>query len=434
MPDSRVFLLAALALVGCYGTTTLEGDAADTAADAAESDAAPDDAGVELPDDGTLEDDSYADVPAEEVSESCLPQQAAADGPCTAELPGVRWDGAHCVPLGSGCSCVGADCAAVYETVADCVRDRRDCYPNDCEPQAVANDTCIDCDDATFLGAFWDGRACFELSGCRCRGAGCDLPFRSREECEAFHETCPAARCAATGGSWFPAQYGGCGFACGGPRDADCLVPFADCLCPEGQTFHAETGCATDPSCTERELCVATRGAWHPAAEGYCGFDCGRPGPLCEVPSDSCDCGPARNFVPGIGCRVDLTCETTWGVDLCTSTGGTWHDCSAGDPWCSCGDYHCGRPNVVDPCVSPGCDCGPGANFLEQGCVPDAGCFYGREGAECNGWGLDNSSCRPGLACCSECGVPGLPCSYCRNPCCGDEPECGADGCPPPPP
>jgi hypothetical protein len=432
MSDSRVFLFAALSLLGCYGTTTLEGDAEDTAADTAEADVAPDDSVVDVPDDGSADEDTYVDVPLEDVPFRCLPQDAAAEGPCAAELPGVKWDGTNCVPLGSGCSCAGADCGAVYETVADCVRARRDCYHNDCEPQAVADDVCLDCTASVFLGAFWDGRACFELHGCSCRGDGCFLPFRSLEECETFHETCPAAVCAATGGRWFPEEHGGCGFACGGPREADCFAPFADCLCPAGQTFHADTGCAADAECNERVLCYATRGTWHPGSECFCGFHCGVPGD-CEACLDSCDCGPARNFVAGVGCRVDATCEAEWGIDLCTSTGGTWHDCSAGDPFCSCGDYHCGRPNVTEPCVMPGCDCGAGANFGDEGCVPDAVCFFGDEGAECNGGGMDWSTCRPGLTCCSECGMmPG--CSYCRNPCCAEWPECGDGGCPPPPP
>lgn len=432
MREPRLLLLAAWSLAGCSGATTLEGDAVDTATDTTEADVAPDDAVPDVPVDVPVDGDSYVDVPPEDVPSRCLPQDARSEGPCAAELPGVLWNGTHCVPLGSGCSCAGADCAALYDTVTDCVRARRDCYHNDCEPQAVADDPCIDCTAEMFLGAFWDGRDCFELRGCGCSGDGCGLPFRSREECAVFHETCPAARCAATGGSWFPEEFGGCGFACGGPRDADCLVPFADCLCPAGRTFQADTGCVADPSCTERELCVATRGSWHPASECYCGFDCGLPG-ACDACVDSCDCGPARNFTAGIGCRVDRTCEPEWGIDLCTSTGGTWHDCSPGDPWCSCGDYHCGRPNVTDPCVSPGCDCGPGANFLEEGCVPDAECYYGVEGEECSGWGMEWSSCRPGLTCCVECGMM-MGCNYCRNPCCDDSSWCEDTGCPPPPP
>lgn len=432
MSDRRILLLAALGLLGCYGSTVLAGDTADADPDTADAEVARDDAGPEAADDGTGGDDAIGDTPLEDAPERCLPQDARPEGPCAAELPGVVWNGAGCVPLGSGCSCAGADCGRLYETVADCVRDRRACYGNDCEPQAVSDDLCLDCTAEVFLGAFWDGRACFELHGCRCEGDGCALPFRSLEECEVFHETCPAAVCAASGGRWFPEQFGGCGFACGGPRDVDCYAPFADCLCPAGQTFDADAGCAPDPGCTGRELCFATRGIWHPAAECFCGFSCGEPGD-CDACVDSCDCGPARTFVPGVGCRVDASCTPEWGVDLCTSTGGTWHDCGPGDPWCSCGDYHCGRPNVTEPCVMPGCDCGAGANFGSEGCVPDDACFFGTEGQECTGWGREASSCRPGLTCCVECGMM-LGCNYCRTPCCGDAPGCEDSGCPPPPP
>ncbi len=433
MPRCLPLASAALALLGCYGSTTLEGDAADSgaehAADAAETDAPGDEASADLP----ADTDGPSDIPREDAAGDCLPQDARPEGPCAMVLPGVRWDGSNCVPLGSGCSCEGADCGALYDTIEACVAARRHCYANDCEPQAVADDLCIDCTAEMFLGAFWDGHECFELRGCGCHGAGCDLPFRSAAECEAFHAECPAGLCRAGGGSWFPAEFGGCGFVCGGPQEALCYAPYADCLCPIGQTFRPEVGCAPDASCGARELCVATRGSWHPAAECYCGFDCGRPGD-CDACLDSCDCGPARNFVEGLGCRYDETCAAAWGADLCTSTGGTWHDCEPGDTGCSCGDYHCGRPNSLEPCFAPGCDCGGGANFdRERGCVPDAACFFGGEGEECSGWGLEGSSCRPGLACCVECGMM-IGCNYCRNPCCELNPGCEDFGCFPPPP
>lgn len=421
-----VLLLPVLWLGGCYGsTTTLEGDAPDSPADTAEAEGARDDATADVPPDDARSDDG--------IAPNCLPQDARPEGACAMVLPGVLWDGSNCVPLGSGCSCAGADCASLYDTIEECVAARRGCYAQDCEPQPVADDLCLDCTAEMFLGAFWDGRECFELRGCRCRGDGCALPFRSVAECEAVQASCPATLCRATGGAWFPAEFGGCGFACGGPREALCYAPFADCLCPEGQTFDPDAGCAPDPSCTARDLCVATRGTWHPASECICGFQCGRPGD-CEACLDSCDCGPARNFVEGLGCRYDEACSVRWNEDLCVSTGGTWHACEPGDTGCSCGDYHCGRPNTVDPCVVPGCDCGSGANFhTDRGCVPDAECFYGGEGDECNGWGLEGSSCRPGLACCVECGA-WAGCSYCRNPCCADSPGCEDDGCFPPPP
>lgn len=423
----RRLWIAALTLAACNSATTLEGDAADVAVEDAAADPGPGDAPADRP------DDAAADETPGDVAELCRPQDARPEGPCAAVLDGVLWNGEHCMPLGSGCNCAGADCGRLYDTVADCVADRRACYPNDCEPQAVSDDLCIDCAVEAYLGAFWDGRACFELRGCRCRGAGCAAPFASLEECEAFHQTCPAARCNATGGRWFPEPFGGCGFACGGPREADCFRPIADCLCPAGQTFVPDAGCAPDPSCTERDLCLATRGTWHPAAECVCGFHCGHPGD-CEACVDSCDCGPARNFVRGAGCRVDAACSPEWGVDLCESTGGTWHTCEAGDPGCSCGHYHCGRPNTMEPCVMPGCDCGPGANFTAEGCAPDADCYFGGEGAECNGAGAEGSSCRPGLSCCGECGVPGGACRFCRTPCCAETPGCETSGCFPPPP
>jgi hypothetical protein len=182
---------------------------------------------------------------------------------------------------------------------------------------------------------------------------------------------------------------------------------------------------------------VGTHGAWHPASECYCGFSCGSPG-ACGACLDSCDCGPYRNFEGARGCRFDEVCLTDADppypppAELCAETGGTWDDCADG---CSCGDYHCGVPNLLDPCVMPGCDCGPYANFdILEGCVWDDACVLREVGENCTGYGLEASTCRPGLACCASCGVmPG--CMACANPCCGSgDPLCDTTGCLPPPP
>ena len=71
----------------------------------------------------------------------------------------------------------------------------------------MANDTCLDCTASVFLGAFWNGRDCFELFGCGCAGDGCSGRFASVYECEAVQARCNGARCVDSGGEWFPALH-----------------------------------------------------------------------------------------------------------------------------------------------------------------------------------------------------------------------------------
>ena len=107
-------------------------------------------------------------------------------------------------------------------------------------------------------------------------------------------------------------------------------------------------------------------------------------------------------------------------------------ECSPGGP-CSCGDYDYGFPNTVDPCVMPGCDCGPNRNFDNQlGCQYDDTCVLNDLGDYCRGSG-DDSTCRAGLVCCEGCGMaPG--CQICTTPCCPADGNCDGSGCYPPPP
>jgi hypothetical protein len=378
----------------------------------------PDPDGQTHPDGGPLPDSG---LPPE-----CDPQEAQADGPCNAEVPGIKWDGAHCVALGYGCECVGADCGNVYETVADCVAARLGCYTVSCEAAPVSDYACIDCLVSVYLGTFWDGMGCQDLWGCECHGDGCDAGFASMEECEAVQASCEASLCQASGGQWLPDQLcGPCGhYYCGTPSALACCD--AGCDCGQGQTFVPGVGCQTDPSCTAELACLATHGTWHPQSECICGFTCGQPND-CEACLDSCDCGPYRNFDPQAGCQWDGACGTPTQADRCEATGGIWH---LGD---GCGHFTCGEPNLLDPCVMPGCNCGAQKNFDNQaGCIYDPICLMPGIGETCLGWG-DDSSCRPGLVCCESCGTIHAPCFTCQVPCCADNPECGPDGCYPPP-
>ncbi|MDI7269872.1 MAG: hypothetical protein QME96_17920, partial [Myxococcota bacterium] len=375
--------------------------------------------------DAPADDSGFDDVSPDAAG--CEPQDAAFGSGCR---PGVYrwvWNGRRCVGVdaGLGCECVGADCDETYSSVEECVAARRRCYDVSCAPQVVSDTTCEECDAYEFQGAFWNGRECFEVWGCGCVGEGCGGAFDSEQECRAVHAGCDGALCRAGGGMWFPASACFCNPRCG-PLST-CRGCMDSCVCPPGWTFGPGAGCAPDPSCTPADLCRATRGAWHPASECICGFRCGRPGD-CDACLDSCDCGPHRNFDPAAGCLPDPACDATDQAGACAATGGTWRVCGPGEP-CSCGHYSCGIPNTLDPCVVPGCDCGPHANFDEaRGCVLDDRCALRGVGDECTVGGFD-STCRPGLACCPWfTGEPPIH-HACVDPCCPDLPACRSDGC-----
>ena len=131
---------------------------------------------------------------------------------------------------------------------------------------------------------------------------------------------------------------------------------------------------------------------------------------------------------PTAGCELDASCPRITQQQLCEETGGSW---MMGGP--SCGHYYCGHPNMVDPCVAPGCDCGPLSNFDDlEGCQPDADCLMSEEGQQCRGVGWD-SNCRPGLVCCSIHHLLWDP--TCMAPCCEEWGEvCMDNGCMVPPP
>lgn len=406
----KVALASLLALAACTSKQDLDGDAhSDPGWDALDA------------------TDSTVD-PGTDTTELCRPMDARAEGPCAAIVPGVKWDGDHCVALGSGCGCAGDDCGIVFETVEECVEARRACYGATCEPQRVHDDLCIDCTDEMYLGAFWDGMGCYELRGCRCAGDGCSTAFASVTECEAVQSVCDSTLCLETGGSWYPGETClTCGHhECGVPPPEDCCS--AGCNCGPGRNFERGVGCVEDAPCIKESWCLATGGTWYPDTPcGPCGdYYCGTPSslPCCDA---GCDCGPARNFVEGEGCVPDPECGSARG-ELCTSTGGLWYPA---DPCGPCGDYHCGEA-PLDACCDAGCDCGPYHVFdPDVGCMVSAECLSRDVGSTCVGY-ADSSNCRPGLVCCDTCGF--APCPACMIPCCEDSPVCMEDGCPMPTP
>ncbi len=407
--------MLALLVAGCSGSVGTTGDAGTDSTTDVAMDTLTDPA-VE-----TAVDSSDATPPA------CEAMDARATGDCAAIVPGVTWTGEACMHLGSGCGCGGVDCDDVFETVAECVEAKRGCYEASCKAMPVADDMCVDCFAEMFLGTFWTGMECFDLWGCDCMGDGCGRAFTSMEECEAVQQACPAPLCIGTGGTWYPAA--GCGpcghYECGiAPMDACCDE---GCDCGPGRSFDPSSGCVDDPGCTAQQSCQATGGTWHPIEECMCEYVCGEQ-ILCSDCMEACDCGTFRVFDERDGCLFDSErCGEADSVALCQGTGGRW---AVGE---GCGDFACGIPNLIDPCVMPGCDCGRWKNFQTGvGCVPDPLCVMPGEGDACQGSGA-YGNCRPGLVCCDGCGMP-PGCPMCEQPCCGDAPWCEAGGCPLPPP
>lgn len=300
-----------------------------------------------------------------------------------------------------------------------------------CTSARVSDDLCIDCTNAELLGAFFDGLGCYELWGCACDDGGsgdCALAFPTIAACETAHALCDAVTCVDTGGDWYPAEpCGPCGhYDCGTPPLLGCCGE--GCNCGPGHRFAPGLGCVESPSCEAQLSCLATHGEWHPQAECICGYTCGQPND-CRACVDSCDCGPYRNFDPVAGCVLDPGgCGPADEQGLCEATAGTWYATGNG-----CGHFTCGQPNLLDPCVTPGCDCGPYATFDNSvGCAWDELCILRESGEPCEG-SAGSSNCRPGLVCCNDCGAP-PGCPTCQTPCCEESPACEANGCFPPPP
>jgi hypothetical protein len=116
-----------------------------------------------------------------EPAARCSAQDARGKGQCERVL-GYAWDGRQCVSL-SGCSCVGTDCAGIFQKLESCQAAYAHCS---CRPQrARARGAC-----AKYLGSAWDGKRCTGLSGCECEGADCKDLFPSDAACEEAHRAC----------------------------------------------------------------------------------------------------------------------------------------------------------------------------------------------------------------------------------------------------
>ncbi|MBW2273034.1 MAG: hypothetical protein JRG96_07165 [Deltaproteobacteria bacterium] len=200
--------------------------------------------------------------------------------------------------------------------------------------------------------------------------------------------------------------------------DEDCPEHWAcvgSSLCPEDVLciWEGEPGLCLPIG--EEHLCAHTDGEWDESSCGH--YECGA-FPDCDAVIPGCNCGPDSVFVEKRGCVEDIACTggcysdedcdedyaenyvchgarlypehpnprfrptpllaCMWDHDrpgecvvpelaLCEKSGGRWDELA-------CGDYDCGQPNAC-AAVIPGCDCGPGANYVaDEGCTEDLVC------------------------------------------------------------
>jgi hypothetical protein len=223
----------------------------------------------------------------------------------------------------------------------------------------------------------------------------------SCEADDATTESCPDAICDGlptwhwNGDSCFAIDCGACtGTDCarGARSEAECVAAHASC---------------------EASICHSTGGEWMWWAEECDHYRCGRPQPApCVVGRPVCNCGPERAFEPGRGCVATGCAEPLPNRRvLCEGTGGSW------EPICCdtvCGDF------CPEPCAADACNCGPGREFLETGCIETTRCHERLIGETCT----ERTRCPGGSVCCQDCGGAGcFGTPTCRAPVCDDD-EC----------
>jgi hypothetical protein len=168
----------------------------------------------------------------------------------------------------------------------------------------------------------WDGSRCVRIDCGTCVGADCAGLPHTEAECSARHAGCEASLCRATGGDWlfWPA---GCGpTQCGQPSPALCLVPVPLCDCGNGRSFGA-AGCFDDPRCPvvdplpPETLCTTTGGTWSRGicCPTRCGQACGA-----DCAADACTCGALQIFDPVRGCIDAAECHVIANGGVCNAS------------------------------------------------------------------------------------------------------------------
>lgn len=337
----------------------------------------------------------------------CPAQDAAGEGACTLFL-GYRWNGMSCEGI-SGCSCVGADCGELFNSLEECQRKfcRCACEPMDAKPEGACE---------AILGWAWDGARCQQLVGCNCVGEDCGKLFASEADCLRDHEACPCVRQDVTpvglcevilGWYW---DGGKCdalvGCSCSGPDcgelfagPGECNKAHLKCLC------RAQDARGVGP-------CLAILGyRWNgESCEGISGcscegFDCDLLSPTlatCQAVHDGCPCraqdaqgeGPCRVVLgwkyDGSQCVAISGCDCV-GTD-CDELFASQSDCDRAHRSCLC------RPQ--DARGEGPCDQFFGYRWDGVECVAVNGCSC---------WGGDCDELFPTLSGCRDAHKP-CPC------------------------
>ncbi|MFK7988609.1 MAG: hypothetical protein AB8I08_21495 [Sandaracinaceae bacterium] len=265
----------------------------------------------------------------------CGAQDAFGEGLCNALL-GFKFDGAECVSF-SGCSCLGADCDATYNSLDACVQAcavEEDPPPPPME-MCAAQDAVGTGDCRLLAGWAFDGDGCVSVN-CECVGPDCDAIFTTFDACETEYMSCLEP----------------------GPAEPSCApefegdVPFAPVCRPGAERWYfTADGCVEGCACTEGEGFYGWPLACPPSYESEAACRGMHPG--CASTPDlqvaHCDRGD-------IGCRAaEPVCPegqvaevvgTCWGecvaLDRCAPiecTDETRHHC----PTNSCEDGFCRR-------------------------------------------------------------------------------------------
>lgn len=354
------------------------------------------------PAEAQLEPRFATELSAEEeaVDPRCPPQDAEGEGGC-ALFHGYKWNGMSCEGV-SGCTCSGADCGNLFNTLEECQRKFCRCA---CEPlDAKAEGKC-----EAILGWSWDGARCQQLVGCSCVGTDCDKLYGSQFDCEIDHQACPCLRQDVTpvglcevilGWYW---NGGRCdplvGCSCSGPdcgelfpSIGECWKAHLKCLC-RGQDAMGEGPCrAIWGYKWNGEMCEAVTGC------ECVGFDCDllySTEAECQAIHDDCPC--RKQDAQGQGpCLAILG----WKFDgaQCVAFSG-----------CSCVGADCGSIFATQAaCASAhrSCLCRPQDARGEGPCALFHG--YKWDGVECVGvsgcscWGADCDELFPTLSGCRD--------------------------------
>ena len=128
--------------------------------------------------------------------QNCHPQDAVSGNTACGFLVGYAWHGDDCDPI--LCTCEGSDCDEIFTTYRACMDDYgpRCLGEPDCDAQEITG--CMDpC--ASVAGYYWDGDFCSPIICC-CEGPDCAHTYQTVEQCMHERRQCAENPCAAASG------------------------------------------------------------------------------------------------------------------------------------------------------------------------------------------------------------------------------------------